>query len=649
MSKEEFEKIDQSLNAVEELNQNWAEIHEKLGEILTTGNFKDITDGFVNQTELYVLIDQNITDKKLLHGSSSISLFLVQFVFIHYYLANGKNNPESLEAVKNFVNDFPMLKSILGDWSGYYKVVIYQDYFKKHSWNDYVKSSTWAWNEINLLDHSILNCKVSFETVLEYLTSIVTKHPNDYGVPRVGKNIILKMELDGLFKREVENNIETIISIESASVFLLSFLRGMIVSRTDFEKWFKLLSKQYPKGKAFKILYALGVACPTEQSCQEELKQEIDNTLATGNISSAECVQLYSIKNFKSEDILDYLIKLSATSVSQEDTNALIHFLLNNLDSDIDSDWFRKILFNIVKIDDEKNLGILNNLFYSLIEKDIKFAYELIEARYELLGPKSFLTDHWHELVIADKDLFSAKLTQWLNSDVTNIHWALLKLCTINEISPSDFKINATIFRSLALRDKLYIAIKIIGFIYSKDHLQSLMFSLVEYVEQSETILIDNLFRFFYNYVIYNYRTSLDTIKDILKAKELPSHLLKFYDDLDKSYYQYFKDLGIIKDLPELYPDSRLVQHIQFYTQSHFAEKSKDIGKTGFAALFKNTPVHSHRWAIRQDDDSIHAPKSLGYFKTSMEFPSGERLNPIYQETMRRTYQRMKRDEIDIN
>jgi hypothetical protein len=124
---------------------------------------------------------------------------------------------------------------------------------------------------------------------------------------------------------------------------------------------------------------------------------------------------------------------------------------------------------------------------------------------------------------------------------------------------------------------------------------------------------------------------------------------LKFYDDLNESYEQYFRDLGRIKTYPELHPDLVLVQHIQFYTQNQFSEKSKNIGKTGLAALFKNTPIHSHRWAIRRENEPIHQPSPLGHFKTSMEFPSGERLNPIYQETMRRTYQRMKRDEIDIN
>jgi len=649
MSKEEFEKINQSLKAIEELKQNWAEIHGKLGKILTTGDFKDITDGFVNQIELYVLIDQNITDKKLLQESSGISLFLVQFVFIHYYLADDKNNPESLEAVKNFINDLPLLKSILGNWSGYYKVVIYQDYFNKYSWNDYIKSSTWAWNEINFLDQSILNCKVSFESVLEYLTSIISSHPNDYGVPRIGKNIISKMEIDEKFKHEVENNIGRIISMERVSTFLPSFLRGMIGSKTDFDKWFNFILKQYSTNKAFNILYALGVACPSEQSCQEEFKQEIDKSLTKGYISSAECVQLYSIKNFKSQDILDYLVKLSATTVSQEDSNAIINFLLNNLENDFDSDWFRKILFNIVKIENEKNIGILNHLFYSLIEKDIRLVYELIEVRFEFLGPKSFLADNWHELVIADKVLFSAKLTQWLNSDITNIHKALLKLCTINEISPSDFKINATIFRSLPLRDKLYISIKIIGFIYAKDHLQSLMFSLVECTGSDETLLIDNLFMLFYNYVIYNYRTSLDTIKEILKQKNLPNHLFKFYDDLNNSYEQYFKDLSMIDAYPEMQPDSVLLQHIQFYTQNQFSEKSKKVKKSGLASLFKNTPVHSHRWAIRRENEPVHQPSPLGHFSTSIEFPSGERLNPIYQETMRRTYQRMKRNEIDIN
>ena len=52
---------------------------------------------------------------------------------------------------------------------------------------------------------------------------------------------------------------------------------------------------------------------------------------------------------------------------------------------------------------------------------------------------------------------------------------------------------------------------------------------------------------------------------------------------------------------------------------------------------------------IETENEKVHQVSPLGHFQSSIEFPSGEKLNPIYQETMRRTYQKLSKDAININ
>jgi hypothetical protein len=125
--------------------------------------------------------------------------------------------------------------------------------------------------------------------------------------------------------------------------------------------------------------------------------------------------------------------------------------------------------------------------------------------------------------------------------------------------------------------------------------------------------------------------------------------LLKFYESLNYHYERYFAQLKTVRDFPELRPDRKLAEHLRFYTQQKFVQEFKKAPRPAWADFGKSITIHSHRWALRRPEEAKHAPAPLNHIETSAEFPSGERLNPIFQENMRRTYQKMKRDEIDLN
>lgn len=646
----DFDKILLALKHIKTINEKWSLIEKEIGLLIASNKF-DNTSGLV----LFYSGLHEILDRHSIHieldgqAADAKGPILAQYLCIHYYILQDKVNLNSHNQIQDFIERHQPLKTILNRWKDESKVIIYQDHLGLYSWNEFVASSSWDWTEITLLDESILYCNISCEALFEYMSSVSSNHPNDLAVPRLGKNIVAKIKKDKTLKHQIELNIQTIITNSPLNLFLPSFLQGLIGSEQEFERWFDELKKHYGLSTPFKLLYAIGTACPDGPQSLEFFKNEIKENLTSGLLSTSEAVQLYAIKNFSSADVLAFLIDTASFSVKEEDTKALLNFLWNNLEMEYQSEWFRTILFHSARHGHRDSLDLLSNLLHELLQKDITFAYQIIGTRFEHLGADYFLKHLWGDLVKADRNLFLTNLTGWLNSDNRNVHRALLKLCSIRQISPSNFKLSSVVMNSLSQKDKLYIAIKIVGYIYAKDSLQSLMFSLVEFIKKDETVLYENVYRLFSDYVIYNYRTSLDTIKEILKLKQLPAHLLKFFRDLDQDYEQYFKELSIIEALPELQPNPLLVRHLQFYQQHQYTEKFKETSKSGLAAFFKNVPVHSHRWAIRRPDEPIHQPSPMGLIETSVEFPSGERLDPVQQENIRRTYQRMKRNEININ
>src|SRR5690606_29020572 len=106
---------------------------------------------------------------------------------------------------------------------------------------------------------------------------------------------------------------------------------------------------------------------------------------------------------------------------------------------------------------------------------------------------------------------------------------------------------------------------------------------------------------------------------------------------------------SLIKSHPELSHDSLLAQHIQYYKQQQLSAGLKESKSRSFMETMKNVQIHSNNWATRNSSENRHNVRPLGTFGVSVEFPSGEIYNPILQESKRRSYQSIKKHEINID
>jgi len=584
-----------------------------------------------------------------LGDSTAISAIFIQlFVLDHFYT---RDQPQitTVNEVWQYFGDSEDLRKTFLHRADRSLMIVYLEHFAGNTWNDLALTLDDDWSSINLLDESLLYCSVSLNGIFHFLTTAKKLHPNDLAIPSLGGNVLLKLQQDPALIQQLNERLPEVFENEDLRQMLPTFMRALIGDNAKkFKSFADQLSSTYGQIYPGETYFALGLACPADPKSQALFKKLIDSALQRGELSEPHYLQAADVLNLSSADVISVAISISQNGEDTESFLQPIRFLQSHLES-IDEKWFREIAFYaMTRIKGRKN-HLLESLIYSLKEINLDFVYRLFTARFTAFGEEGVLNDSWHNLIEEDPGLFSHYLTLWLRDGNAATHRAILFLCGAPDIPSFFFKVSPELMRSASSSDKLYIAYKIAGYVYSAEHLQELLFSVLENVDAEESRLLDSLFQLFYNYVIYNYRGTLEKIDRILENRSLPAHLVEFYSSLKAEYKQYFAELDKVRSFKELQPDNRLVEFIQFYRQQKFSAQMNSAERTGLSRLFKNTPVHSHRWAIRRPEQEVHEVHPLGHISTSVEFPSGEKLNPTYQEMTRRTYQRLLRNEINIS
>jgi hypothetical protein len=134
-----------------------------------------------------------------------------------------------------------------------------------------------------------------------------------------------------------------------------------------------------------------------------------------------------------------------------------------------------------------------------------------------------------------------------------------------------------------------------------------------------------------------------------LKQDNLPPFAGKIFKHAVSNYERYFDDLKSISVKKELQAPLNLLQLKGFYQRKQFDDAKKNIRKGFLQELFGQVLLNSNKWAVRRSDELKHVVSELGEVSASMEFPSGEILDPFHQEYIRRMYQKITKNEININ
>lgn len=624
-------------------------LHTELKKIILESDFS-IRNGVIGSAPLCDLLRINNTSEKffrMVENNECVLASLVQFLLIHYSITNDKPDISTIENLRVYIEKEDRFRYTFIHWTERAKFVIYIEHFNLATWSDYAIQSNGDWAQVHLLEGSLPYCEASLDGIFSLIVQASKENPGDWGLHFLGSNLILKLKLDSVLRSKLDSSIEQVFSNDSLRSFLPSFLKGIIHDNANvFQQQLDKLITNFGESYPFQTLYALGSACPENDTCVRALKKSAD--LIKEKLSAAEYLNIINLVNIITDDVIKFAVELSASSENYRELTGLIDMLINNIDRHINDKWYKNIAENLIKSPIPEMKEPLNRLLNALSEKKLKWVYELLTIRFSSSGNHA-IPEAISVIVPKNREIFRQQLTEWFNLENSNIHRTMLYLCMADGLSPDDFKFSAERLNMLKPQDKLYIGYKIAGYVYSYKHLQSLMFSLVESVKADEKRILMPIFNIFSEYIIYNYRSTLDTIKSILKAKSMPEHLLAFYTELDQHYEKYFQQLKQAKPFIELQGDAQLIQYVQFYTQQKFSTEFSNAQEKGISSLFRKTLVHSHRWALRRPGEKVHMPNPLGHIQTSMEFPAGEKINPISNESTRYTYQRLKKNEINFN
>lgn len=244
-------------------------------------------------------------------------------------------------------------------------------------------------------------------------------------------------------------------------------------------------------------------------------------------------------------------------------------------------------------------------------------------------------------------NLLQEWITLWLNNDNYRFHHVISKVSQILWLyKKRNLELDKSIVSSLKPYDLEFILYKIVGYIHSKEHLESLVYSVLKYKQES-TIIDQIIIQLFCYYIIYNYPASIKFLQ--IQKTEANEQQKKFIETVERYYGDVFT---LPKEKPkELAPSPDRLQLL-------FNQSTKDFGKSedmspfreaSFLDMVTKVSLKTGNNFFSRDNyfygtNNRYTNKStMGHFSSSFELPSGEFTDPVGQEYNRYIWRKFKR------
>jgi len=522
-------------------------------------------------------------------------------------------------------------------------VALTQDFESgKKSWITAARESEKKdWHHINLFSRTLPLSKASLEDFKNWITLIHENKEFEGILNNVASYVNKWVILDDTIALEVDSHLEEISTNPKTCRFLASIIKGLQDRTGELgETYLNRLKPLINTSNSFEVFYALGMVCSGEVEIQnkfyELLLQKVnDGTLPVFRfISLCSFFKLYRLELFKT--IEDNLPHTNDTELIL----SIIGLIQNDTDGKIDNAWIDEtyvVLFSKHGDDIESHL---NYLMSDILEKDLDKAYRLYEFRIEVMAHMNLL-DCIVSMARKDPQKFQKFIIRWFLLGDKYVHTALRVICSTYGIENKYFEIPKDVFEGVSNYEREYMAFKVVGYIYSMEPLQLLILSIIKSIENADEEVTKALQFIVREYLVYNYRSTLDLMRISLKEHNLQSFAKTLFEETVAYFENYFEQLRSIRAGREIRPSKQNVILQSFYRNKAFSEVPKKARENSIMNYARNVEVNSNKWAIRREGELIHTPQKLGHFSYSMEFPSGENLNPIFQENIRRTYQNL--------
>lgn len=378
------------------------------------------------------------------------------------------------------------------------------------------------------------------------------------------------------------------------------------------------------------------------------LEKKNDDTVIT------QLISMWGLLIDKLPDARSKLKELPLLYPGKKCYGALSYIMFLKAEEEIEAEWYKsglKILSNL----SDQYPATYDNIAQALIR--ILPAHNLLVKDYidDFIATPANKIDNlqgfeelFTELQEQNPGLLSVWITNWFNGDNQRSPAAAAKILDlVSRSSASSIVLDYATLKSLPENDVEYILYKIVGYVYDKEQMQTLVLSAL--VEENQYDLVERLvIELFSFYIIYNYHSALDFIKG---KKESAG---KLQQRVIMAIEEHFDQLyNINNNIPkELFPSPARLQTLfdqknkvlmdintrsPFQRPSFLDEITKVTVKIGKRILARDSLE-----MLRKKDWAKHGGE-LQSIAHSIEIPSGEFIDPVGQEYNRYLWKTFKR------
>jgi hypothetical protein len=522
----------------------------------------------------------------------------------------------------------------------------------KIPWSEFVDGFTGQnWTDIHLLAEVLPTSGANAIDAFQWLSIVVQQQEGDGALGSIAPRLYEWVIGNASVANEINEQLQSIATDKRIIRFFAPLIKGIkekLQKKTTYfqEKLEPVINLE----NAYFVLYGLGMISLETGNDRDNYFNLLLSKLDQHKLALHEFISICNYLKIYRKELFD---RIEETLPSSEDISilrAIIELLRNDAENKIGDRWKRDSAHLLVSKSMPELTRQLDYFLMHLAESNLDLAYDLFEFRLKVMADLNLLKSALVQMVRKDITLFHYKLIGWFIQEDHHLHTGIRGICGLYDLDKSLFNIPTTVFSGVCNKEKLYIAYKIAGYIYSMDEMQRLFLSLVKSVTEDNDVLYAPLHFILSEYIIYNYRSTLEVIRNELKNESsLSSFASKLYTQLIEEYETYFSQLRGISVKKELTPYKDHLLYKSFYMRKQFADIPKKPEQNSITSLFKNTQLNSNRWAIRRPEQTKHIVQELSHISVSTEFPSGENLNPVFQEYIRRTYQNIRKNEINID
>jgi hypothetical protein len=388
------------------------------------------------------------------------------------------------------------------------------------------------------------------------------------------------------------------------------------------------------------------------EEIQLDLMPLLENIESTGNDSlHGELTFTYGLLIEKLPVARQKLIIIPAKNPGNDTFFALAKILHFKIINEINEKWVSESLKKFSNLF-QRHIGTYSEIswaLYGIIEKYPRIVLDYLEdfvrENQNSIDDLKAFKNVFSELAEENFELYCKWITILFNKDESRFHHAASKILTITE-NKKQVKLDPIVINELTPFDLEFMVYKIVGYVYSKEHLESLVYSALSYTGEIDFVkqLVTQIFC---HYITYNYPGSLKYLQD---QKNFANRDQKEAIEIIEQHFNEIYSIRTEKP-KELSPSLERLQLFFNQTTKQFGtlEDRSRFRETSFLDMVTKVSIKTGSSFFSRDEyqygmQNRYSNKStMGLISHSFEFPSGEFLDPVGQEYNRYIWRNFKR------